>query len=71
MVLQLGQKGFVEAFVKMKVEAWSEEAKKLFGFAKTQLHAAYAALRHGLRHRWIFLLRTAPNVEHLLRQFSH
>ena len=50
--------GFVEAFVKMKVEAWSEEVKKLSEFAKTQLHAAYAAFKHGLRHRWTFLLRT-------------
>ena len=66
-----GSEGFVEAFVKMKAEAWSEAAKKLSGFAKTPPHAAYAAFGHGLHHRWTFLFCTAPNVEHLLRPLEN
>ena len=34
--------------------------------AKSQPHAAYSALVHGLSSRWSYLSRVTPNISHLL-----
>ena len=41
-----------------KVQDWQQELMRLSEIATTKPHAAYAALTHGLRGRWTYLLRT-------------
>ena len=36
-------------------------------FAKSQPHAAFSALSHGLARKWIYLLRTIPDIDDLLQ----
>ena len=42
-------------YVKMKVEEMIVELK-LSKIGETELHAAYAAFKHGWKHNWTYLL---------------
>ena len=44
----IGTKDYVESFVEEKVSKWSRELSLLATVAKSQPHAAYAALTHGM-----------------------
>ena len=39
----------------------------LSNIAKTEPHAAYTAFTHGVKHRWNYVMRTIPDVSHLMR----
>ena len=62
----LGTEAFVSAYVKEKVKEWISKIKHLSQIAKTQPHAAYSALTHGLSSEWTFLFRTILNITDLL-----
>ena len=66
----LGTPDYSNHFVAEKVNTWSGELKLLSAIAKTQPHAAYAALTHGLSSRWAFLSRTMPNISNHLQQLE-
>ena len=57
---EIGSEEAVAESVQQRVAKWKEELKKLTEIAKTEPHAAYAAISHGLRGRWTYLLRTVP-----------
>ena len=61
----LGTESFTESYVKGKVQEWVEEVTRLSRIATSQPHAAYAALTHGLLSKWLYLLRTVPDVSNL------
>ena len=50
----MGTSSFVRQYIKRKVECWVNEVKKLSKIMETQLHAAYAALTHGLSSKWTY-----------------
>ncbi|MDA8002745.1 MAG: hypothetical protein MPL62_15800, partial [Alphaproteobacteria bacterium] len=50
-----------------KVSEWVNEVKNLSVVAKTHPQAAYAVFTHGLSSRWIFLMRTIPDIEALFQ----
>ena len=60
----LGSQEFVDQFITEKVNQWKEELMLLMDIAKTQPHAAYAAFTRGYVHRFSYLCRTVPNIEH-------
>ena len=62
----IGTPEYVEMFVKAKVEEWVAELQSLAEIAKAEPHAAYTAFTFGIKHRWTFIMRTVPNIEHLL-----
>ena len=57
---EIGSEEAVAESVQQRVAKWKEELKKLTEIAKTEPHAAYAAISHGLHGRWTYLLRTVP-----------
>ena len=59
----VGELDFVEDFFRKKVQDWTKELEKLAVFAKTEPPPAFAALSHGLRGRYTYLLRTLPAPE--------
>ena len=61
----IGTPAFKENYVKTKVEEWVAELQKLAEIAKTEPQAAYTAFTFGIKHRWNFIMRTVPNIEHL------
>ena len=58
----IGQRSFVDQFVKECVESRREEILQLAIFAESQPHAAYAVLTHGFIEKWNFLARTTPGI---------
>ena len=54
----LGSRSYLEQYVGGKVEDWVREVTKLAEFARSQPQASYAAFTFGLRHRWMYFMRT-------------
>ena len=62
----IGSREYVEEYVNDKVTKWISEITKLAEFAVTQPKASYAAYIFRLKHRWIYFLRTLPDIQDLL-----
>ena len=62
----IGSRIFMEEYVASKVQTWTDEIKRLAKVATSQPHAAYAAFTHGLSSHWSYLMRTIPDIQHLL-----
>ena len=62
----IGSQEYVEEYVNSKVKAWSSSITLLSEIAKSQPHAAFSALTHGLLSKWTYLSRVLPNISHLL-----
>ena len=58
----LGSQTFVETYVTGKVQEWVREVERLAALARSQPHAAYAAMTHGLSSKWTYLSRMIPNI---------
>ncbi len=54
-----GSNEFTESSMVGKIKEWSEEVNRLAEIAKTQPHAAFAALTHGLIGRWTYGIRVS------------
>ena len=63
----LGSTQFIETFVLQKVHIWKQELNQLVVCASTQPHAAFAAFTHGVTSKWLYTMRTIPNISHLLQ----
>ena len=62
----LGLRSYLEEYLGEKVEDWVNQVTKLAKFAISQPQASYAAFTFGLRHRWMYFLRTLPDFADLL-----
>ena len=62
----LGSSGFIEEHLRSKVQEWTSSITLLSEIARSQPHAAYSALVHGLSSKWSYLSRVTPNISHLL-----
>ena len=58
----LGSREFAEGFVAKKVCSWSSEVLALAEIATNRPHSAFCAFTHGMIGRWIYIMRTIPNV---------
>ena len=59
----LGSDDFTAEYVADKVSQWEQQLQLLSEIAQAQPHAAYAALTHGLIHKFSFLCRTTTGIE--------
>ena len=50
-----------------KVSKWIKQLEILTKFACTEPHAAFSGFIHGLRHRYIYFMRSVPGISHLLK----
>ena len=62
----IGTREFVASHVNSKVEEWISSIQHLALIAKSQPHAAFSALMHGLSSKWTYISRTTPNISDLL-----
>ena len=62
----IGSYEYVEKYVNSKVKAWSSSINMLSEIAKSQPHAAFSALTHGLLRKWTCRSRVVPKINHLL-----
>jgi len=58
----LGSRKFAEEYVAGKVQSWVSDVSALAQVAASQPHAAYSAFTHGLIGRWVYLMRTVPDI---------
>ena len=61
----LGIPSFTKSYASDKIQEWSDEVKQLATIALSHPHAAYTAFTHGLRAKWLYLMRTIPDTEDL------
>ena len=66
----LGTEGFVEDFVKSRVNEWTSELSILCKIAQSQPHAAFAPLIHGVLSKWTYLQWTVPGVSHMFQPWK-
>ena len=62
----IGKETFKESYVNEKVETWVKEVKNLATIAKSEPHCALAAFTHGLKNKYVYFMRTIPNIEKYL-----
>ena len=53
----MGTTEFAAGYMRQKVELWTQELNKLVSIAST--------LPHGLAGKWLYAMRTTPNIGHL------
>ena len=63
----IGTRSFQREHVENTIAPLVQQLSKLSEIAKTQPHAAYATLTHGLASKWTFLSRTMDNICDLLQ----
>ena len=62
----LGNAVFTKEYISAKVSQWKKELESLCIVAERDPHATSAALTHALISRWQYVMRTVPNISHLL-----
>ena len=63
----LGTEAFQKQYVNDKVTMWINELEVLCDIAKIEPQLAYAAYTFGLSKRWIYVMRTIPNISEYLK----
>ena len=63
----IGLRSSVEEYVKEKVSRWTKEVDVLSTFAGPFPQLAYAQFVFGLKSKWNYILRTTPNISHLMK----
>lgn len=66
----IGNHDCSEKYTNDKVNSWVKQLDSLIAVARTQPHAAYSAFMHCLRHRYVFVMRTVPNISVLLKKLD-
>ena len=63
----LGTESFQKKYVSEKVTRWIRELEDLCKIAKMEPQLAYAAYTFGLSKKWIYVMRTIPNISEYLK----
>ena len=58
----IGTDDFIDQCVTEKVEKWITELRDLIKLAKSEPQLAYSAYVFGLSKRWLYTMRTTPNI---------
>ena len=61
----IGSKSFIKKYIEDKVKVWVTELKALSVLAKTEPQIAYSAYTMGLCKRWIYVMRTIPDISEI------
>ena len=61
----VGSNDFKEQYVKSKIEKWVADVEELTKIANDEPQAAYSSFTKAISHRWTYVQRTIPNIDHL------
>ena len=67
----IGSREYLEEYVSKEVPSWINDIAKLAEFALSQPQACYTAYTFGLKHRWMYFLRTLPDIQDLLESLEN
>ena len=63
----IGSPEFKEKYVTKKVEKWVHDIEQLSQIAQDEPQAVYASFTKAICHRWTYVQRTIPNIDHLFQ----
>ena len=63
----IGTTSYVRQLVREKVQEWVKNIKSLSEVATSEPHAAFYGYINGISKRWLFLMRTTPEISDLLQ----
>ena len=63
----IGNQQYVKSYVDTKVEEWTAEIKELAKIARTEPQCAYHGYNVSLSKKWVYLMRTTPNIAEYLQ----
>ena len=63
----IGSEEYKAEYIHAKVEEWVQELNVLCDIAKTHPQAAYCAFTYSFRHKFNYIMRTIPDIKHLLQ----
>ena len=63
----IGSHEFKETYVRNKISKWVEDVEELSIIAKEEPQAVYSCFTKAISHRWTYVQRTIPDIEHLFR----
>ena len=63
----IGTDAFKTSYMTNKVDEWISEINKLSIIARTQPQSAYACFTKGILHKYIYVMRTIPDISNLLQ----
>ena len=61
----IGSSTFKEKYVSNKVKKWVEDVEELALIAKEEPQLVYSSFTKAICHRWTYVQRTIPGIEHL------
>ena len=61
----VGSEEFKESYVKEKIEKWIVDVEELARIAKDEPQAVYSSFTKAISHRWTYVQRTVPDIQHL------
>ena len=61
----MGSEEFKESYVKGKIEKWIIDVEELARIAKDEPQAVYSSFTKAISHRWTYVQRTVPDIQHL------
>ncbi|MCP4457119.1 MAG: hypothetical protein GY816_03685, partial [Cytophagales bacterium] len=61
----------VADFVTQQIESWVNDIKDLARIAEMEPQLAYSAFIYGTAKKWQYLMRTTPDINHLLNPLEH
>ena len=68
---EVGTEEFRKEYVAMRVNKWVDELMLLSKIAKSYPPAAYCAFTSGFREKFNYVIRTIPNISHLLQPIEN
>ena len=63
----IGSKAFKDSYLQKKIEEWVESVERLSKIAVTEPQAAFSAFIERLQSRWVFVLRTVPDLAKIMQ----
>jgi hypothetical protein len=62
----VGSEEYRIKYVSDKVKCWVKDVEDLADIAKDEPQLAYACYTKGMSHRWTYVMRTIPDIKHLM-----
>ena len=67
----IGTEKGVKEFIEKETEAWCADLRSLARIAGSEPQLAYCAYLYGVSKKWLYVMRTTPNIGHLFKTLDH
>ena len=67
----IGTEKGVEDFIEEQIKVWCNDLTELARIAAAEPQLAYCAYLYGVSKKWLYVMRTTPNISHLFKNLEH